>query len=220
MSNRLVGLALAMIFSSVGAANASVDVALTSQGATFSSASSQLFSGGNYCCGGEANDGILTAQANLLTSSPLPWLQNGDTRFIFDNGDPVQSIIIKLGALDTLTGFGATFSNTDRVPSSLEVLTSLTGAAGSFSLFGTLVGTSGSGGPDLITGGSVQARYVEYVFGQAVGDNGAPNGAGVSQLFASAVPEPSTWAMIVLGFAGVGFMAYRRKLNASLFRFS
>ena len=27
---------------------------------------------------------------------------------------------------------------------------------------------------------------------------------------ASAVPEPSTWAMMLLGFAGVGFMAYRR----------
>jgi PEP-CTERM motif len=28
---------------------------------------------------------------------------------------------------------------------------------------------------------------------------------------ASAVPEPSTWAMMLLGFMGVGFMAYRRK---------
>ncbi|OKO75149.1 PEP-CTERM sorting domain-containing protein [Bradyrhizobium sp. AS23.2] len=27
----------------------------------------------------------------------------------------------------------------------------------------------------------------------------------------AAVPEPSTWAMLVLGFAGVGFLAYRRK---------
>jgi hypothetical protein len=26
----------------------------------------------------------------------------------------------------------------------------------------------------------------------------------------TAVPEPSTWAMLILGFAGVGFMAYRR----------
>jgi PEP-CTERM motif len=26
-----------------------------------------------------------------------------------------------------------------------------------------------------------------------------------------AVPEPSTWAMLLLGFAGIGFMAYRRK---------
>jgi hypothetical protein len=30
-------------------------------------------------------------------------------------------------------------------------------------------------------------------------------------LTVSAVPEPSTWAMMLLGFAGVGFMAYRRK---------
>ncbi len=29
----------------------------------------------------------------------------------------------------------------------------------------------------------------------------------------SAVPEPSTWAMMILGFVGLGFMAYRRKQN-------
>lgn len=27
----------------------------------------------------------------------------------------------------------------------------------------------------------------------------------------TAVPEPSTWAMMILGFIGIGFMAYRRK---------
>jgi PEP-CTERM motif len=32
----------------------------------------------------------------------------------------------------------------------------------------------------------------------------------------SAVPEPSTWAMLLLGFAGVGFMAYRRKSKPAL----
>ena len=32
----------------------------------------------------------------------------------------------------------------------------------------------------------------------------------------SAVPEPSTWAMMLLGFAGVGFMAYRRRSSAML----
>jgi hypothetical protein len=31
-----------------------------------------------------------------------------------------------------------------------------------------------------------------------------------------AVPEPSTWAMLLLGFAGVGFMAYRRKSKPAL----
>jgi uncharacterized protein (TIGR03118 family) len=40
------------------------------------------------------------------------------------------------------------------------------------------------------------------------GVNGESNG-----LFGSitAVPEPSTWAMMIVGFAGVGFMAYRRR---------
>jgi len=35
--------------------------------------------------------------------------------------------------------------------------------------------------------------------------------------FASAVPEPATWAMMVLGFLGLGFMAHRRK-GSDLFR--
>ena len=33
---------------------------------------------------------------------------------------------------------------------------------------------------------------------------------------AGAVPEPSTWAMMILGFMGVGFMAYRRKTQSAL----
>jgi hypothetical protein len=35
----------------------------------------------------------------------------------------------------------------------------------------------------------------------------------------AAVPEPSTWAMMVLGFLGVGFVAYRRKSKPA-FRFA
>jgi hypothetical protein len=34
----------------------------------------------------------------------------------------------------------------------------------------------------------------------------------------SAVPEPSTWAMMILGFAGVGFLAYRRRNDLSDYR--
>ena len=33
-----------------------------------------------------------------------------------------------------------------------------------------------------------------------------------------AVPEPSTWAMMILGFFGVGFMAYRRRNQTAAFR--
>lgn len=32
-----------------------------------------------------------------------------------------------------------------------------------------------------------------------------------------AIPEPSTWALTILGFAGVGFMAYRRRSQTAAF---
>lgn len=42
---------------------------------------------------------------------------------------------------------------------------------------------------------------------------GIVSDAGILQLAApvSAVPEPSTWAMMLIGFAGIGFLAYRRQ---------
>jgi hypothetical protein len=36
--------------------------------------------------------------------------------------------------------------------------------------------------------------------------------------FTTNVPEPSTWAMMILGFFGVGFMAYRRRSQGSSLR--
>jgi hypothetical protein len=38
----------------------------------------------------------------------------------------------------------------------------------------------------------------------------------VSDHVVAAVPEPSTWAMMLLGFAGIGFVAYRRKSKPAL----
>jgi hypothetical protein len=48
--------------------------------------------------------------------------------------------------------------------------------------------------------------------------NNAANPAFEVDNFAisAAVPEPATWAMMFLGFAGVGFMAYRRKAKPAL----
>jgi hypothetical protein len=41
------------------------------------------------------------------------------------------------------------------------------------------------------------------------------NSATFSVSVASAVPEASTWAMMILGFLGVGFAAYRRKQSGA-----
>jgi uncharacterized protein (TIGR03118 family) len=64
-------------------------------------------------------------------------------------------------------------------------------------------------------------------FGTA-GNNGDPNtlfftdgiDGELHGLFGSIrpVPEPSTWAMMILGFAGIGFITYRRKQNGTAFR--
>jgi PEP-CTERM motif len=40
--------------------------------------------------------------------------------------------------------------------------------------------------------------------------------APVGYSLVTPVPEPSTWAMMIFGFAGVGFMAYRRKSKPAL----
>jgi len=37
----------------------------------------------------------------------------------------------------------------------------------------------------------------------------------VVKFYVSAVPEASTWAMMLFGFAGVGFLAYRRRPQAA-----
>jgi PEP-CTERM motif len=59
------------------------------------------------------------------------------------------------------------------------------------------------------------------IFESLTSPNGL-NGAVISNITVddlgatSAVPEPSTWAMLLIGFAGVGFMAYRRRKGGTL----
>lgn len=54
--------------------------------------------------------------------------------------------------------------------------------------------------------------------------NGASDGGESFFLVSSdpvgGVPEASTWAMMILGFAGIGFMAYRKKMDSTGFRFA
>jgi hypothetical protein len=54
------------------------------------------------------------------------------------------------------------------------------------------------------------------------GDAGSPGVNDLSDLFVpgaitAAVPEPSTWAMMLLGFTGLGFMAYRRNAKSAIY---
>jgi len=55
---------------------------------------------------------------------------------------------------------------------------------------------------------------------QIGGTGGGTSGYGGNLTTAAigVVPEPSTWAMLLLGFAGVGFMSYRRRNQNAAFR--
>jgi len=82
-------------------------------------------------------------------------------------------------------------------------------------------------------GGQINIENFNSIIGPNVGDQAAvgafytgpkdPSNASGKNLvagefaIAAAVPEPSTWAMMILGFAGVGFMAYRRRSHTAAF---
>jgi hypothetical protein len=66
-----------------------------------------------------------------------------------------------------------------------------------------LIGTDGS--------------YTFYYVKENTSTGGAADNILLHQIdVMAAVPEPSTWAMLILGFAGVGFLAYRRKGQVAL----
>lgn len=54
----------------------------------------------------------------------------------------------------------------------------------------------------------------------AFDDGGNPADADYDDLVVrfnvSAVPEPTTWAMMLIGFAGIGFLAYRRRAKPAI----
>jgi hypothetical protein len=66
--------------------------------------------------------------------------------------------------------------------------------------------------------GTTQGEANEISVGQFkyyyIGSNTSGGNVLLSEIEGvTAVPEPATWAMMVLGFFGVGFMAYRRQNN-------
>ena len=63
----------------------------------------------------------------------------------------------------------------------------------------------------LFTGASGQVEF-------AASGPASQMGPMLDNVAVTAVPEPSTWAMMILGFLGVGFVAYRRKSNMTNFR--
>ena len=65
-------------------------------------------------------------------------------------------------------------------------------------------------------GAVVGANCSNYVYWDGIHPTTAADRVIAGAFIAQAVPEPSTWAMMILGFAGIGFMAYRRRTHGIL----
>ena len=85
--------------------------------------------------------------------------------------------------------------------------------------FATGVGGTFSGKWDVLEGNNttLAAQLDNILEGRSyINFHTTQFGGGEIRGNISPVPEPSTWAMMILGFAGVGFMAYRRRSTAAL----
>jgi hypothetical protein len=78
-------------------------------------------------------------------------------------------------------------------------------------------GFSGGGGGGGIYGGGGGGSYLASLFADPMLTGGVNSGDGSISisLLTAAVPEPSTWAMILMGFAGLGWLAHARRRKTS-----
>jgi hypothetical protein len=129
------------------------------------------------------------------------------------------------------TGFDSISQNLSVTPGiyrlSFDIYAPANGRANTFDADFSTITLDGASGFTHVSGTakSLGAGWTELSFSFA--SDGGPSagfqftGLGtpaadvvVDNFTVSAVPEASTWAMMLLGFCGLGFMAYRKKLNA------
>ena len=127
-------------------------------------------------------------------------------------GSTSPSLIIAISGFETFNGVSDTITGLSSYASADDLLffpdspyTSFGGISfhtashGDFNLFQDVSGT--------------------FILSSVQNPGGAPDGLNPINLqiaAVAAVPEPSTWAMMILGFLGVGFVTYRRKSSSQV----
>jgi hypothetical protein len=153
-------------------------------------------------------DWTLTVPSNV-TSGGFPFLGNGTITVTTaaTGGDPMTAITGTIGS-GVITGL-STFDGADNLLFPNTAGTSLLDHRGfSFTVGTQSINILSQFSPGQITTGNA---YEE------IASNPGGFGVGIFTLTqVAAVPEASTWAMMILGFAGVGFMAYRRRKDSTL----
>ena len=217
----LVGAAVVSL-SIAGSAQAAVITGLTNTGV--------LVSGGDVdqawsIIGGSSVPPLTYPSAAYTDTVPgtfptPPWLPNSSTSSWDTPFNPVNSSTDPSGSgtYDYSTSFVVSGSGLSSSVGYLKGQFAADNEVASITLNGVKIYTGPTDGSSQYSGwtsfsdiGNFQSGTNTIVFDVANYAQSAGNPSGLNvQFVASAVPEPATWAMMLLGFAGLGFMGYRR----------
>ena len=144
--------------------------------------------------------------------------------YYFDNSDRAKGFIFSNGnytTIDDPLGVGGTFAlginNKDEVVGfyydSLHRQNGFLFSNGNYTTLDDPLGLNGTYATGINDASKIVGYYLAPEFnpvGGFFGSFGHGFLASEHGSLASTVPEPSTWAMMLMGFAGLGFMTYRR----------
>jgi hypothetical protein len=164
---------------------------------------------------------------SFVTSTPLAASTTFDITNIVSGNFVVAPSVVSWAVTDGSFTYGAATSGS--LLSVAFVTTNSSGSIISWEFVAESLATSSNPGSTIVSCSAAPPCI------QSIGHSGAYNGEydQVTPLTASflysgyadtpgvwtgvsAVPEPSTWAMLLIGFAGIGFMSYRRRARAQI----
>lgn len=184
-----------------------------SGGAGFGAAPAQVFdsNGVTNLGGNEVSPFSDNQKFGVPTLSSLGWTSAADVRLIFNATEPSGDGL-------TITDVTLKFYNGTTLAGAID---------GSATLADTIVGNGSSG--FLFRVSADEFNFVNSIFNTAgsanfrialettiTGASGGPESFSAVQGNVRAVPELSTWGMMIVGFFGLGFMAYRRNGQAAM----
>ena len=168
--------------------------------------------GGNSVVQGEIDN---NEKITLTSSSGSYNLQNFTVAFLYAKGafnDSVNEF-----SLTSLVNGSSVAGYTVEVTSATTASITCSGTGCTAASVSNLSPGNGSGGGEWSIVLNGPATFDSLIFSPANGgDNAALGDFAFVNATIAAVPEPSTWAMMLLGFLGVGFLAYRNKSTLRL----
>jgi hypothetical protein len=160
-------------------------------------------------------------QSFTTPSSGGPW---DDITFnFFSNLPPTTPTATGTGFLLSQEYLGTPSNLSSSTPGFLGASTGITGGMYVFPVTlelqpGTQYFVYGNAAIPTMTGGNNISGGINF-FANTAANNFSPDNAGASanfSVFGTVVPEPSTWVMLLIGFAGLGF-AFRRSRRKAAF---